>query len=403
MTMGRFSVVAGLLLVRFTAAYAAPVAWTDYKAIYEKETEKIEQEYRAAGDEALGKYAKSLDRLLELAKERGDLDLYEAARAEKERFDTTRTVPEEPAPELPPILVRVCSGYRDMVSQARADRATRTLRLIRGYVPRLDTLKRAAMAEERIDEAKTIQTEIDRVAFIEADIVSKLPKPGPAPQPEPERDSRGTGRIPLALRRGLVLYCDFTRDDGRSVKDVSGNGNDGKVNGPTWTDEGIGAGGAGGAYEFDGKDDQIYLPVKPDPDASIAGWVKPATPSPMDVWGDEGWSRGCGLVLMADGFSTLVCDGTPRRQPSGFRADVGRWHHVVQVFGRKDTRTYIDGELRDTSGFVLAQQQIEPFSLGRASAGAFHTGFFRGSIDEFAIWDRALSEQEVRQLYEAAR
>ena len=78
---------------------------------------------------------------------------------------------------------------------------------------------------------------------------------------------------------------------------------------------------------------------------------------------------------------------------------VGRWNHVV-VF-RKDQRVLawlngqleINGEIKPTTG------QSKDFFLGARS------DFFaplRGALAEFALFGRALTGQEVRDLYNAA-
>jgi hypothetical protein len=51
------------------------------------------------------------------------------------------------------------------------------------------------------------------------------------------------------LRRGLILYLPFDRDEGGVVTDRSGHGNDGKVHGATWRRDGV----ANGAMTFQGQ------------------------------------------------------------------------------------------------------------------------------------------------------
>ena len=67
-----------------------------------------------------------------------------------------------------------------------------------------------------------------------------------------------------------VLHFNF---DGNNAKDLSGNGNDGKINGGKWVEGKFKA-----ALEFNGKDDHVVIPDSKDLDLAqeliLSAWVK---------------------------------------------------------------------------------------------------------------------------------
>ncbi len=103
---------------------------------------------------------------------------------------------------------------------------------------------------------------------------------------------------------------------------------------------------------------------------------------------------------------------TLRSEGAGLRA--GQWHHAAVVYEGSEgkdsmrakaawTRLFVDG--REHATRVLhddAQSGAEfvaPFRLGHDNSS--DGGQFQGRIDEVAIWKRALTEDEVRQAFEA--
>lgn len=89
--------------------------------------------------------------------------------------------------------------------------------------------------------------------------------------------------------------------------------------------------------------------------------------------------------------------------PNGSYAE-NRWQHLVMVFdpNNLEKRYYVDGELissRTDSRF--ANQEIHEFNVMQLGMETGGTGRnFRGSIDELAVWDNALTDAEVKALYD---
>ena len=73
------------------------------------------------------------------------------------------------------------------------------------------------------------------------------------------------------------------------------------------------------------------------------------------------------------------------------------WHHVAWTDSNGVANLYVDGQLDSSYTYGRRTTQIDTTSIGailRAAPGAF----FAGAMDDVAIWDRALSAEEVQTL-----
>lgn len=81
----------------------------------------------------------------------------------------------------------------------------------------------------------------------------------------------------------------------------------------------------------------------------------------------------------------------------------GAWHHLVGVYGAEANRVahYVDGaRVADFPAAGALPYRDLPIVLGETARASWH---FAGAIDEVALFDRALSREEVRALYRAGR
>ncbi len=85
----------------------------------------------------------------------------------------------------------------------------------------------------------------------------------------------------------------------------------------------------------------------------------------------------------------------------------GKWHHVAAVLDNdgtpdvSDVKLYIDGVLETPS--IILPRRIDSSGNGKVVLGSFAgTDFyFQGIIDEVRVYARALSDTEIRSIYEA--
>ena len=89
---------------------------------------------------------------------------------------------------------------------------------------------------------------------------------------------------------------------------------------------------------------------------------------------------------------------------SRFLLDTKRWYSLTQVWNGDVLSLYVDsvlqGEIgRCTSGTLAIGD--EPIRVGGGAPSGRSQLLFNGSIDDVRIYDRALSAEEIRLLYEA--
>ena len=218
---------------------------------------------------------------------------------------------------------------------------------------------------------------------------------------------------------GMVLYLSFDEGVGNITKDLSGNGNDGSIKGGAkWVQ-----GKDGKALELDGEDDYVQVPyddIFNITDAiTLAAWIKPSLPF------DPPWraiinNREFG----AEGsylLQTSQTNGGPERVaefalrlPGGYTymravtllTSDDLWH-IAATYDEESSemRIYVNGELEEDatpnqapSGAINPASQDGIF-IGK-DYGVDSPNWFGGTIDEVAIYNRALTEEQVKDLYQ---
>ena len=228
------------------------------------------------------------------------------------------------------------------------------------------------------------------------------------------RISAANSSLGPQLRKDLVLYYSF---DGKSgmARDLSGKGNHGKIHNAKWTRDGK----VGGAYEFDGKTAYVETPhseslgFEPN-EFTLAVWVRPSAwtgrtgMNALVTKGQEG-DQGCWLLRVAKRHETgnvakLNTETAVGRRFANREVTLNQWHHVVMRKARSRLTIYLDGKedgafdhspALDTTGPLrICGQWPDPHDWGIRER-------FNGLIDEFMVFSRALSAEEIQHLWEA--
>ena len=200
---------------------------------------------------------------------------------------------------------------------------------------------------------------------------------------------------------GLVGYWPLDEDDGNSSIDLSGNGNDGEIQGNVeWVE-----GKFGSALEFSGAgtfivEDSESLRIT---DAlTIEAWIyptaKPQKGGIITKYKGAGDNRG----YMIDFYDTdlryiLSADGTSATNVSVSTTnwEVDTWYHVAGVFDGSDTSFYINGVLAQKSAKTTG---INPSSAPLELGNSWEEKVFTGIIDEVRVWNIAKTEAEIQEL-----
>ena len=161
--------------------------------------------------------------------------------------------------------------------------------------------------------------------------------------------------------------------------------------------------GGGNAINFVDPTDKILFPknlLGSSSGISVEFWVK----------SDMGSAERKGLVyslegvyaayIFTDGGFLPFFDGTSYGD-NQFPADLndGEWHHVAATSDGVTTRAYVDGDLIGARNEIQDVDWLQRLSRNWAIGGhdiTTQSPFF-GQIDEFRVWTKTLSIQEIRQ------
>jgi hypothetical protein len=84
-----------------------------------------------------------------------------------------------------------------------------------------------------------------------------------------------------------------------------------------------------------------------------------------------------------------------------FNIDNDLWHHLVYTYSNRNQKIFIDGALTieqyDNSTGILSYGS--PFTIGAKASPAYDK--WNGKIDDIGIWNRALTQEEITNLYYA--
>ena len=199
-----------------------------------------------------------------------------------------------------------------------------------------------------------------------------------------------------------IGYWPMNVASGTVAVDVSGNGDNGIINGATWSANGK----VNGCLSFNGVNNDVQITNPVSGDFSIAFWLKTTQTA-----GTGQWYNGTGLVDgdypgRANDFGTALVGGKfafGTGNPdttilSGTSINDGNWHECVatRVQSTGLMSVYVDGNLQATgTGSTNLLNASAPLVFGRIASGG---GFFNGSLDEVEIFNRALGSHEVYAL-----
>ena len=191
-------------------------------------------------------------------------------------------------------------------------------------------------------------------------------------------------------------------DSGKTVKDSSQNGHEGKVLGNTkWAKGKISA-----ALEFQGSSDS-YVSVPHDESLNLVTWTATAWVQ-MQPGGWQGIvvkSKQPGAAARNYGIWTWTGSGELWAQshfPGAVTAQGttvitnGQWYHVAGTYDEKAVRAYVNGKLeKEVAATGKPVTNDEPLTIGAASAGEFFT---KGIIDDVGLFNIALTETDIKQI-----
>ena len=201
------------------------------------------------------------------------------------------------------------------------------------------------------------------------------------------------------INDGLVAYYPFNGN----ARDESGNGNDGTVHGATLVADRYG--NTDSAYHFDGVNDYIYIQY----DTSLV----PANYTVVVWYRADSFKVGEIITKGIDIHYYQIQFKSPKTGTntiefwyedqldndyyilSNVGYDVDKYFMAAMIFDDLSLSAYINGQLIEEKVFSVA-----PYDNGDGLyIGKGNHDYFHGVIDDVRIYNRALSEAEIQELY----
>jgi hypothetical protein len=218
---------------------------------------------------------------------------------------------------------------------------------------------------------------------------------------------------PAFLKEGLVAYYPF---NGNAI-DESGNGNNGLIRNAILTKDRHSV--QNSAMSFDGSSAFIEIPSTKSLESlgriTVSCWINADNLFPQS--GQQGWKSSCIAAKgLRSGEATdwaLAIDGN-RIRPHIFVNGWNyydspgvilkqKWHHVVFSYDGSSTRTYADGIIINEAFRnvgILPSSNLPLYIGAYLPSSLSNKNYFPGLIDEFRIYNRALTDNEVKALYD---
>ncbi len=168
-----------------------------------------------------------------------------------------------------------------------------------------------------------------------------------------------------------------------------------------YTDDGVGTaifgvGKIGMAAVFNGINQRIeFTPkvVKPNAELSVACWYKTSDTGIKSILSQENANADIfALAVNSNNVVFIIKSGVVSANLIA-PFTLGEWNHVVGTFDGAIVKIYSNGVLIDSKSFN------ESFTGFESTLFVGAPSYFPGSIDELYIYNRAITQAEVTQLY----
>ena len=207
---------------------------------------------------------------------------------------------------------------------------------------------------------------------------------------------------------GLVVYFTFDNVKGKTIVDDSGNGLDADIIANTE----IVPGKYGDAIRITEEGpDCVNVPaaeeLKIEGEITMAAWIYRDAWDRNAQWFDKNCHNGgehssYGIGVFGDGtnFNMFLGTGSGRptlNKPHSLKEKT--WHHVVGTYDGTTMKVYVDGEVaaEQDQVFDFKGTNDQDLRIGCSKDRARYT-FENGSIDDAAVWRRALSQDEIQAI-----
>lgn len=225
----------------------------------------------------------------------------------------------------------------------------------------------------------------------------------------------------LAILDTLPKRCEASSLSMVSFWPGDGNASDVRGGSPGMLKAGAGfaPGLIGQAFSFDGKSGYVDFGRRNDNypsqgDGSLSLWLKLAASGRemavvdrMSANGDQGWLLATDardrihFCLPATAGRSGCWEANASAGKSRAALSVGTWHHVAVTHSGCTQRLYLDGALQSEWSSCALPIFLEPHLTMLLGSDRTPGHFLNGLVDEFVIYHRALSPNEIRAVYKS--
>ena len=211
-----------------------------------------------------------------------------------------------------------------------------------------------------------------------------------------------------SLTNGLVCFYPLNG----TAADSLGNGNTGTLNNGAYYTNGIAnnpnsavfCNGAE-AYVYIGKNDAVY----PNQVLTWSVWFMPQSTNPGFIyWDDDSQPGGDRYIAVAGGNAgqaAISAGSSGQLSVSSLTIALSQWHHAVFTSDVSGQFLYLDGQLISSFNSILpnhsGRSSVAIGSRGDGFGNVYGYSDFQGAICNLSIYNRALSSNEVAQLYQS--
>jgi hypothetical protein len=349
---------------------------------------QVEEPHQSQLADLNSKYTSALEKAFQAATMADRLDEALALRSEIRRVQENSPLPEK-AESAHPILNRFQNTYRDQVARLFADREKGAAPIVKKFDEALAALQSSLTKSGNVDDAAMVK------AYREENLANKLAV----------RTSLTTdllGALPATISQHLLLYYSF--DDQSPIKDVSPRGNDAaSTSFNSFASDGV----RGGAVDIVPAQHSLVskapLGISGDHPRTVCAWLKlrsvPDKPYFLVfTWGDER-AAGARFAFLVEKDAKIRLHGSNRDILFPVQLPVEKWTHFAVTYDSNELVVFLNGEEMARKPIVMATTDT-PISIGLSDKMLAWYQPWNGLIDEFMVFDSALSKDSIRTIQE---
>ena len=208
----------------------------------------------------------------------------------------------------------------------------------------------------------------------------------------------GSGVVWADLTTGLVAHWAFDETSGNIAYDSAGNNDGTLVNGPVWT-----TGIIDGAIDFDGVNDYVdcgdILDSQIQNAFTIGTWLRLDQGALEKTHNYVFWKGDDrpGMFIYPNGQVVFSHWDQPPNNAihSNHLLEEEKWYHLTYVYNGSQFLAYINADYTGS----ISDVGYSPGGTVQIASDNTSSRTFKGMMDDFRIYNRALSVEEIDQLY----